>query len=83
MNMTYLDITGAGIEFDTNGSKYRALQNVNLRVAKGEFVSLIGHSGCGKATVPQTALYGFIRSRDVLHGRLAFGSCWPVRAGCG
>ncbi|MBP6725241.1 MAG: ABC transporter ATP-binding protein [Halioglobus sp.] len=51
MNMTYLDITGAGIEFDTNGSKYRALQNVNLRVAKGEFVSLIGHSGCGKSTV--------------------------------
>ncbi|MBP6682904.1 MAG: ABC transporter ATP-binding protein [Halioglobus sp.] len=39
------------MEFDTNGSKYRALQNVNLRVAKGEFVSLIGHSGCGKSTV--------------------------------
>lgn len=51
MTMKYLDITGVGIEFDTNGSKYRALQNVNLKLDKGEFVSLIGHSGCGKSTV--------------------------------
>ena len=51
MSMKYLDITGVGIEFDTNGSKFRALQNVNLKLDKGEFVSLIGHSGCGKSTV--------------------------------
>ena len=51
MSMTYLDITGVGIEFDTNGKKFRALQNVNLKINKGEFVSLIGHSGCGKSTV--------------------------------
>ncbi len=47
----YLDITGVGIEFDTGGKKFRALQNVNLKLDKGEFVSLIGHSGCGKSTV--------------------------------
>ncbi len=47
----YLDITGVGIEFDTNGKKFRALREVNLKLAKGEFVSLIGHSGCGKSTV--------------------------------
>lgn len=51
MSMKYLDITGVGIEFDTNGNKFRALQNVNLKLDKGEFVSLIGHSGCGKSTV--------------------------------
>ncbi len=51
MTMKYLDITGVGIEFDTNGTKFRALQNVNLKLDKGEFVSLIGHSGCGKSTV--------------------------------
>jgi len=47
----YLDITGVGIEFDTGGAKFRALQNVNLVLEQGEFVSLIGHSGCGKSTV--------------------------------
>ncbi len=51
MDRKYLDITGVGIEFDTDGKKFRALQNVNLKLAKGEFVSLIGHSGCGKSTV--------------------------------
>ena len=51
MNKRYLDITDVGIEFDTNGKKFRALQKVNLKLDKGEFVSLIGHSGCGKSTV--------------------------------
>lgn len=52
MNANYLELTGVGIEFDTGGNTpFRALQNVNLKIAKGEFVSLIGHSGCGKSTV--------------------------------
>lgn len=51
MSTKYLDITGVGIEFDTGGDKFRALQNVNLKMDQGEFISLIGHSGCGKSTV--------------------------------
>jgi nitrate/nitrite transport system ATP-binding protein len=51
MTDRYLDISGVGIEFDTGGRKFRALQNVNLKIGRGEFVTLIGHSGCGKSTV--------------------------------
>tara|TARA_R110001592_G_scaffold363393_1_gene687316 strand:+ start:172172 stop:173068 length:897 start_codon:yes stop_codon:yes gene_type:complete len=51
MSTKYLDISGVGIEFDTGGEKFRALQNVNLKMDQGEFISLIGHSGCGKSTV--------------------------------
>ena len=50
---------------------YRALQNVNLRIDKGEFVSLIGHSGCGKSTVLNivAGLYKATTGGVILDGR--------------
>jgi nitrate/nitrite transport system ATP-binding protein len=46
-----LELTGVGIEFPTPKGPYKALTDVNLKIAKGEMISLIGHSGCGKSTV--------------------------------
>ncbi len=51
MNQRHLEISQVGIEFPTDNGSFRALQNVDLKIDKGEFVSLIGHSGCGKSTV--------------------------------
>ncbi|KEA64539.1 Nitrate ABC transporter, ATP-binding protein [Marinobacterium lacunae] len=47
----HLELTGVSIEFPTPKGPFKALDNVNLKIEKGEFVSLIGHSGCGKSTV--------------------------------
>ncbi|WP_111977972.1 ABC transporter ATP-binding protein [Algibacillus agarilyticus] len=47
----HLLITKCGIEFPTPKGPFRALRDVDLSIKKGEFVSLIGHSGCGKSTV--------------------------------
>lgn len=51
MTNHYLDISGVSIEFPTPNGPFKALDNVNLKISKGEFISLIGHSGCGKSTV--------------------------------
>ena len=47
----HLVISQAAIDFPTDDGPYRALDKVNIKIAKGEFVSIIGHSGCGKSTV--------------------------------
>ncbi len=46
-----LDISQVDMEFATPSGSFVALRNVDLKISKGEFVSLIGHSGCGKSTV--------------------------------
>lgn len=51
MSTTHLDISKVSIEFPTAKGSFKALDSVSLKIDKGEFVSLIGHSGCGKSTV--------------------------------
>ena len=47
----YIEIQGVEQTFKTKKGPFCALKNINLTVAKGEFVALIGHSGCGKSTL--------------------------------
>ncbi|AYA63186.1 MULTISPECIES: ABC transporter ATP-binding protein [unclassified Alteromonas] len=51
MTAKHLELTQVGIDFPTPKGPFTALRDVNLKISKGEFVSLIGHSGCGKSTV--------------------------------
>jgi len=47
----YLQVDHATIAFKTRKGLFTAVRDVDIRVAQGEFVSIIGHSGCGKSTV--------------------------------
>lgn len=51
MSKVLLDLTQLGMRFPTPKGEFVALKDVNLHIRQGEFVSLIGHSGCGKSTV--------------------------------
>ncbi|MCU7958797.1 MAG: ABC transporter ATP-binding protein [gamma proteobacterium symbiont of Bathyaustriella thionipta] len=47
----YLEIDHVSITFPTDNGPLNVLDGVNLKLDQGEFVTLIGHSGCGKSTV--------------------------------
>lgn len=51
MQKEYLTLSQVSIEFPTKQGSFKALDAVNLKIQEGEFISLIGHSGCGKSTV--------------------------------
>lgn len=47
----YLNIDRVSMTFGTDKGPLNVLDKVDLKIQQGEFVSLIGHSGCGKSTV--------------------------------
>jgi nitrate/nitrite transport system ATP-binding protein len=47
----YVEFAGVTKVYPTRKGPVTVVEDFNLRIRKGEFVSLIGHSGCGKSTV--------------------------------
>jgi nitrate/nitrite transport system ATP-binding protein len=47
----YVQLEHVDMTFSTKKGDFNALKNINLSIKEGEFISIIGHSGCGKSTV--------------------------------
>lgn len=51
MNRPFLELSRIGKTYGTPKGPAVIVEDFNLKVGRGEFVSIIGHSGCGKSTV--------------------------------
>ncbi|TXD71655.1 ABC transporter ATP-binding protein, partial [Ralstonia pseudosolanacearum] len=51
MSDKFLRIESVGQVFKTRKGPFVALRDIDLSVARGECIALIGHSGCGKSTL--------------------------------
>ena len=70
-----IELVGVDKEFTGGGHDVRAVEHVDLRIAEGEFFSLLGPSGCGKTTTLRM-IAGFeepTHGQILLHGRDVVG----------
>jgi nitrate/nitrite transport system ATP-binding protein len=69
--MSYLKISHVDMVFGAGASANSVLECIDLAVDRGEFISLIGHSGCGKSTVLNivAGLLGATNGGVILDGR--------------
>ena len=66
-----IELVGVEKEFATGSHDVKAVEHVDLRIAEGEFFSMLGPSGCGKTTTLRM-IAGFeepTSGQILLHGR--------------
>ncbi len=51
MSQHFVSVEGLAKHFTTKDEDLIVFQDVNINIEKGEFVCIIGHSGCGKSTI--------------------------------
>ena len=71
----FLRIEDLGKSFSSKKGETVAVRDVNLEVGRGEFVSFIGHSGCGKSTILSmiAGLYQPTQGQITIEGRVIKG----------
>jgi len=68
-----LDVKDFSLEFRTRSGTVRAIENVNLRLNKGEIVGLVGESGSGKSVLSYAMLGISDAAAKVTGGSAMFG----------
>ncbi len=76
MNGRYLEVSKISKSFDGPTGPQLVVKDFDLKIAEGEFVCLIGHSGCGKSTVLAMAagLQALTRGAIIVAGKEIAGA---------
>ena len=69
--MSLLDLRNLKIDFDTRRGTVEAVRGIDLSIARGEIVGIVGESGAGKSTIGN-AVIGLLEPP----GRIAGGEVW-------
>src|SRR6202041_3655144 len=68
-----LDVSNLTVEFATRRGIVRAVQHVDITVAKGETVGIVGESGSGKSVTSYAVMRILDRAGRIADGAIVFG----------
>ena len=70
--MSILEIKNLNLSFQSNGINYQALHNVNLSLAEGEMLAIVGESGCGKTVTAMSVLRLLAPNAKITSGEILY-----------
>jgi peptide/nickel transport system ATP-binding protein len=68
-----LDIRDLTVEFSTRRGTVRAVQHIDISVAKGETLAIVGESGSGKSVTSYAVMRILDRAGSIAEGSVTFG----------
>ena len=67
-----LDVRDLTVEFQTRRGIVKAVQHVNISIAKGETVGIVGESGSGKSVTSYAVMRILDRAGRIAEGDISF-----------
>ena len=67
-----LELRDLSIEYRTSAGAVRAVDSVDLSIAEGEYLGLVGEFGCGKSTIAKAILGILPRNGAVVGGQILY-----------
>jgi oligopeptide/dipeptide ABC transporter ATP-binding protein len=67
-----LQVDHLKLYYGSENRRVKAVEDVNLKIDKGQRVGLVGESGCGKSTVARAILRLLPPNSETLHGQVLF-----------
>ena len=71
-NNVLLDVKNLNVEFKLKNGTVRAVDNISFQIQKGEFLAIVGESGCGKSVTALSLMRLLPRIADISADHIKF-----------